>query len=55
MTPPDLTVESGPIIVFTDNEDWRNSITGITYFLVESGSDGISVDAALYTISEGKS
>ena len=55
LTPPELTVNLGPTIVFVDDLDWRNSITGITYyFVVFSENIAHSVNAPVYNISPGE-
>lgn len=55
MTPPDLTLNEDYTITFADDEDWRDSITGISYFSIyQEGLDGDSYEENIYNISPGE-
>lgn len=55
MTPPELTLYEDYTITFADDEDWRGSITGISYFHISpDGLEGMYYEENIYNISPGE-
>jgi len=55
MTPPELTLNEDYTITFTDDQDWRENITGISAFSIfPDGLEGIYYEDNIYNISPGE-
>ncbi|HMM69808.1 MAG TPA: hypothetical protein PKD08_04865 [Gudongella oleilytica] len=55
MTPPELTLNEDFTITFVDDQDWRESITGISYYSISpDGLEGMYFEENIYNIFPGE-